>query len=213
MNELTEKQTLILELKRDGKTNKDIAGAVGCSENVVRKQLTTIYRKLGIKGGQDDLSKRSLTELYRPEQAATFIDKATDPFGKVAKAMQESGLPASTCEALLRRLRARYRQVSATVRELKTAELIRMLNDRIVLALEYMDEKVVAEASFRDLSLGTSAMIEKRNLLRGEPTIAVDFTTHKRIAELMPLFLAEARRRGMVIDGDSKPIPNDDGKW
>lgn len=207
MSELTEKQTLILTLKREGKTSKEIASTLGCSPNVIRNALNSIYAKLGMKGGlhREAISKEStpnLTEVRQPEQAAAFIDAVTDPFAKIAQAMRETGLPQSTAEALLRRLRVRYRPVNAALRDLKTADLIRMLNEKITLALEYMDEKIIAEASFRDLSLGTSAMIEKRNLLKGEATVVVDFNQRKKLNELMPAFLAEARRRGLTLEGN-----------
>lgn len=212
MSELTENQTLILTLKREGKTSKEIAATLGCSPNVIRNALNKIYAKIGMKGGlhRAAISKEStsnLTELKRPEQAAAFIDAVTDPFARIAQAMRETGLPPSTAEALLRRLRTRYRPVNAALRDLKTADLIRMLNERITLALEYIDEKVIAEASFRDLSLGTSALIEKRNLLRGEPTVVVDFNQRKKLNELMPAMIAEARRRGLTLEGNYRVEP------
>ncbi len=210
IDNLTEKQRTIFDLKGSHKTNKEIGAATGCSENVVRKQLTTIYRKLGIKGGRDDLSKRSLTELHRPEQAVVLIDAATDPlgkYGKIAEAIRECGLPPSTGEAFLRRLRTRYAPVTRAAKEFKTRDIVSRIDEKLELTFEFMDEKVIGEASFRDLAMGSSALIEKRQLLRGEPTLVIDFTTHKKVAELMPLFLAEARRRGLVIDGESRPSP------
>lgn len=208
---LTERESLILTLKREGKTSKVIAATLGCSHNVIRNALNGIYTKIGMKGGlhRAAISKEStsnLTELKRPEQAAAFIDAVTDPFAKIALAMRDCGLPESTCEALLRRLRTRYRPVNAALRDLKTADLIRMLNERITLALQYIDEKVIAEASFRDLSLGTSAMIEKRNLLRGEPTQVFDFNLRQKLEVLLPAAIAEARRRGIPIEGDTRVV-------
>lgn len=201
MSNLTEKQRQILELKRAGRTNKDIASALDCSENVVRKQLTSIYRKLGTKGGSTELSRRSLTEQVKPERAAALIDAATDPFASIARALKESGLPVSTGEAFLRRLRVRYGKPVQLARELKTADLIRKLNERIDLALEYMDENVIAQATYRDLAMGTSALIEKRQLLSGEPTQILSDHERKKLHELLPLAIAEAQRRGLTIPG------------
>lgn len=204
METLAPKQAKIWELKQTGKTNKEIAAAIGCSENVVRKQLTTIYRKLGIKGGRDDLSKRSLTELHRPEQAAALIDAATDPlgkYGKIVQAMREYGLPPSTGEAFLRRLRTRYAPVTRAAKEFKTRDIVSRIDEKLELAFEYMDEKVIGEASFRDLAMSSSALIEKRQLLLGEPTVVIDFNSRKKLNELLPAMIAEARRRGLTIDG------------
>lgn len=203
---LTAKQTQILELKRAGRINRDIGFEMGCSENVIRKQLTSIYRKLGTKGGTPELSKRTLTEQVKPEQAAALMDTATDPFANIARAIEESGLPVSTGEAFLRRLRTRYGKVPLVVRDLKTADLIRKINERIDLALEYMDENVVASASYRDLAMGTSALIEKRQLLSGAPTQIISDHERKTLHESLPLLLAEMQRRGITIDGECKPI-------
>jgi len=211
VSRLTDKQHRILELKRAGRINKDIAFELGCSENVIKKQLTSIYKKQGTKGGTSELSKPTLTEQARPEQAAALMDAATDPFANIAKAIRESGLPQSTGEAFLRRLRVRYGKVPQLVRELKTADLIRKINERIDLALEYMDEKVIAEASFRDLAMGTSALLEKRQLLKGEPTVILSDLERKKLHELMPLLIAETQRRGLhipstPIEGECKPV-------
>lgn len=203
MKKLTEKQTKILELKRAGKRNGEIASLIGCSDNVIRKQLTSIYRKLDMKGGVQESSKHNATEVAKPGRAAKLLDGATDPFANIAKAIRESGLPTSTGEAFLRRLRARYGKVLQVARDLKTADIIRKLNERIDLALEYMDEKVVAEASFRDLAMGTSALLEKRQLLRGEPTQILSDHERRRLQDLLPALVTEAKRRGITIEGEA----------
>jgi len=204
MESLAPKQAEIWTLKQAGKTNKEIATVVDCSENVVRKQLTTIYRKIGIKGGRDELSKRSLTEIHRPEQAAVLIDAATDPLGKygrIAEAIRECGLPPSTGEAFLRRLRTRYAPVARAAKEFKTRDIVSRIDEKLELAFEYMDEKVIGEASFRDLAMSSSALIEKRQLLLGEPTQVVDFNSRLKLNELLPAMIAEARRRNITIEG------------
>lgn len=206
MEKLTEKQSIILALKKAGKTNPEIGSALGCSANVVRKQLTTIYKKLGISGGTPEVSKQRTTEFAKPEQAAVLVDAASDPFADITRAIKESGLPVSTGEAFLRRLRMRHGKVIQVSKDLKTQDLLRMLNQRIELALEYMDEKVISEASFRDLAMGTTAMIEKRALLRGEPTQILSDHERKRLHELLPIVIAEAQRRGLDIAGESRII-------
>ena len=209
MKTLPPQQARIWELKQAGKTNKAIAAAVECSENVVRKQLTTIYRKLGIKGGRDDLS-RSMTEVRRPEQAAALIDAATDPFANIVDAIRASGLPESTGHALLRRLRAKFHLAGDQIRALKTNDMIQLLSERIALGLQFLDEKAAADASWRDLCTGLSALIEKKNLLEGKPTAVYDYNTKRKLEVMMPEFLAEARRRGITVEGEfTRIVAND----
>lgn len=50
---LTERQELILELIQEGKTNANIAHAMGYSESLIRQESIAIYRKLGIEGRKD----------------------------------------------------------------------------------------------------------------------------------------------------------------
>lgn len=201
---LTVKQARIWALRGEGKRAREIAVAVGVSLSVVRKQLWAVRQKLGIaRGAKSALKGRPPTEATDPEKAAAVLDGASEPEGlkKVAVAMREAGLPEAVQAALLRRLRIRYFGVVSEVRNLKTQELLDLLGRKLHLALSYMDDKVIAEASFRDLALGSTAMIEKRQLLRGEPTQIVSDLERKRLAELTPLLIAEALRRGITYDG------------
>ena len=46
---LTEKEKHILELVSEGRTNREIARALGVSEQVVKGRLTTVFLKLGVR--------------------------------------------------------------------------------------------------------------------------------------------------------------------
>ena len=205
-NALTEKQQRIWDMTRpvheggEGKTHKETAAILGISAPVVSKTLQACYRKKKVK------PKPAGAEHKDPEKAAAVIDAATTPdaefkLGKVREAFREAGLPIATAEALIKRLRVKYYGAVTAVRNLKTQEILDLLGQKIHLALQYMDDKVMSEASFRDLALGTTAMIEKRQLLRGEPTQIVSDHERAKIHELVPALLAEAQRRGLTIEG------------
>ena len=49
---LSERQTKILDLLKTGKTNKEIADAIGYSESLVRHETMIIYKKLRVSGRQ-----------------------------------------------------------------------------------------------------------------------------------------------------------------
>jgi hypothetical protein len=101
----------------------------------------------------------------------------------------------------MRRIRQKYFGVVEATRSLKSGEIVDALNHRIDLALRYMDDKTMSEASFRDLALGTTAMIEKRQLLRGEPTSIISDADRMKLHELLPRAIAEAQRRGLTTEG------------
>ena len=198
---LTAKQAMINGFREAGKTRVQIAAELGISENVVSKTISTINKKLGITAPSPQIGMPM--EFRNPEKAAALIDAATEPpeLMRVRQAMEAAGLPQTVSTRLLHRLKVKYFGALTEIRNLKTQEILDMLGKKIHLALTYMDDKVMAEASFRDLALGSTAMIEKRSLLRGEPTQIVSDHERKKLVELMPLLLAEAQRRGVTIPG------------
>lgn len=206
---LTEKQQAVWDLTRpvseggQGKTRAEAAAILGISAPVVSKTIQVCYRKKGVKRVAGQMQS---VEVKNPEKAAALIDIATNPelelkFGKLSDAMREAGLPPAASQAIIRRLRTKFYGAVTAVRNLKTQEILDMLGQKIHLALTYMDDKVMGEASFRDLALGTTAMIEKRQLLRGEPTQIVSDAERAKLHELLPLAIAEARRRGLTLEG------------
>lgn len=206
---LTEKQQAVWDLTRPcseggaGKTRKEAAAILGISAPVVSKTLQACYKKKGIKRVRGELRA---AEVRKPELAAAVIDAATNPdvelkLGKLREAYREAGLPLATAEALIKRIRVKFFGAVSATRNLKTQEVLDLLGNKIHLALQYMDDKVMSEASFRDLALGTTAMIEKRQLLRGEPTQIISDAERAKLHELLPLAIAEAQRRGLTVEG------------
>jgi DNA-binding NarL/FixJ family response regulator len=53
--ELTSRQQEVLELLVQGKSNREIAEALGLSENTVKVHLVTIYRVLGVSSRNEAL--------------------------------------------------------------------------------------------------------------------------------------------------------------
>lgn len=210
---LTAKQQRIYDLKVDGKTRQEIAAEVGISVPVVSKTLVTCYRKLGIKPGESPM--QNATEFRNPEVAAGALLAASDPWidrkkeaiDAINKQLQAAGLPGKVSEALVRRLASKYAGAVYAAKELRTAEILEMLGKKIDLCAFYLDDKVMGEASARDIMLGMSALIEKRNLLRGEPTQIISDRDRMKLNELMPALLAEAKRREAVtVDGNTGEV-------
>jgi hypothetical protein len=200
---LTEKQQRAYDLKKEGKTYNEIASIEGVSHSVICKRLRVAYKKLGLPSrdvGQKALPPTSGVEYRDPEAAAAMIDAASDPLAKVKDALAACGLPERVSDAMLKRLRVKFFGAVHEVRALKTQEITRMLEEKIDMVRYYLDDKVMAEASARDLMLGLGVMIEKRALLRGEPTQIVSDHERKKLNELVPLLIAEAQRRGRTID-------------
>ncbi len=207
----TAKQQQAYDLRQAGKSRAEGAAIMGISKPVYSKTLQAAYRKLGIKfRGEPGSVTAKNTEIKNPELAAAAIEAAADPVAETQKAALErvnlqlkaAGLPDRVSDALLRRLRVKYADAVFASRELRTNEILEMLGKKIDLAAFYLDDKVMSEASARDIMLGLGVMIEKRNLLRGEPTAIISDHERKKLHELLPALLEEGRRRGaLTVEG------------
>lgn len=204
---LTLKQQAVYDMKVDGKSRREIAHILGISEPVVSKTLQAARKKLGLV--KQRLVAPQGIEYKNPEIAAAAIEAASDPsapslteaINRVNATLKASGLPDKVSERLIRRLRVKYADAITATRELKTNEILQMLGNKIDLAAFYLDDKVMAEASARDIMLGLGVLIEKRNLLRGEPTQIISDHERKKLHELLPALIAESQRRGITVDG------------
>ncbi len=74
--------------------------------------------------------------------------------------------------------------------------------DKAIAAIQYQQSlpEVVATASFRDLSSSLGILIDRRQLLKGEPTAITRFQDIRKLDELAELLNAEMQRRGKMID-------------
>lgn len=212
---LTEKQQRVWDMRRpvaeggQGKSRAEIAAELGISKPVVSKTLQAIYKKLGLSRGKSKTTILETPEIKRPEATAAALVAASDPWSETKKEaiervnamLKAEGIPDKVSEALVRRLKVKYAGAVYAAKELRTGEILEMLGKKIDLCAFYLDDKVLSEASARDIMLGMSALIEKRNLLRGEPTQIVSDAERAKLHELVPLLIQEAKRRGLTVEG------------
>jgi DNA-binding CsgD family transcriptional regulator len=151
---LTAKQQQAYDLRMAGKTREEGARIMGISKPVYSKTLQAAYKKLGISHRKNGDVNSNAIEIKDPERAAAVIDAATEPDAKlesISKVFRDYGLPQAVSAALLRRIRQKYYGVVEATRSLKSGEIVDALNHKIDLALRYMDDNTMAQASFRDL--------------------------------------------------------------
>lgn len=203
MKSLTAKQQAIWDLRESGKTYKEIAAELGISYRVVHRTIFACKGKLGQRNspGERDREGHKALQVRDPELAAAAIDAMTDPLHKVKEALVLAGLSNAVSDSVLRRLKVKFFGAVMEVKALKTQEIVRVIEEKLDMIRFYLDDKVMAEASARDLMLGMGVLVEKRQLLRGEPTQIISDLERKRLHELLPLAIAEAQRRGLIIPG------------
>lgn len=194
-----------------------IAAALGISVSVVTKTSNVVRKKLGLTDGAEKKAEVRRIESLDPDGAAALIDALSDPllkrvnerWSKIGQAYADAGLPPQAAAALHRRMMVKYAGATSELKALKADELIRMLGDKTHLALSYLDDKVLSEASARDIGMTVGILIEKRQLLKGEPTAIISDHERAKLHELLPLLVEEGRRRSIAIDGIAVRVAND----
>ena len=200
---LTAKQSMIWSMKESGKTRAEIANELGISIPVVTKTCGVIRKKLGLtpenRGGSQKamgtaLGVKGETPVLEPGQIEHAVDE-------VNQTMKRVGLPERIREGLVRRLKVKHGGVESPVKPITDEELKRSHREKLSLIHSYMDDKVVSEASLRDLATASAQLTEKLQLLEGKPTQIMSDLERKSLLELMPFLIAEAQRRGVTYDG------------
>ena len=144
----------------------------------------------------DDIALDALGD----ETIAGLIDWATEPYGTFIKAAEDLGLAPQVVKRMMERIKSKYQPVLGPLQDVKTKDLVALLEDRAHRALLYLDDQALAKASAKDLAIIAGITIEKRNLLRGEPTQILSVEERHTLNELIPLIVAEGERRNMTID-------------
>jgi len=91
-------------------------------------------------------------------------------------------------------------------KRLDTAVFLGELEKKLWAALAAMDTSVIARASARDLSQMVSMLIERRALLRNEPTSIIRTDNRASLDKVAGLLVQEAKRRGIVLEGNFKEV-------
>lgn len=150
------------------------------------------------------------------ETAARVLEVVGDPSyeQRLTDLARDCGLPKSTMAGLIKRLKTRHLPVVEELKKVTTKEFRELIDDRLRLALDYLDPYVMAAASAKDIAIIVGIMVEKRQLLAGEPTAILSVEDRRSLNELAAVIHKEIKRREMVIDVtpvhiDEPPTPSD----
>lgn len=145
-------------------------------------------------------NKPITTEELAPHELADLLEAGAEPHKALIAAAKQVGLDEKVTKRMLDRVKAEFQPVLSEMRAVKTTEILKMLEDRAFRALEYMDDYALAKSSAKDLAVIAGIMLEKRALLRGEPTQILSVEDRQSMKELLPALLQEAQKRGMFVD-------------
>ena len=150
------------------------------------------------------------------ETAARVLEVVGDPLfeQRLTDLAKDCDLPQSTMKGLIKRLKTRHLPVVEELKKVTTKEFRELIDDRLHLALDYLDPYVMAAASARDIAIIVGIMVEKRQLLAGEPTAILSVEDRRSLNELAAVIHKEIKRREIIIDItpehiDEPPTPSD----
>lgn len=143
---------------------------------------------------------RTVNDLSPEEQANIVMGLANDPEGTMERIAKAEGMDWRVVRNFIKRLRTRATGTVEFARQLTARERIEKINERIDIALEFMDETAFAGADLKDIAIAFGILVEKRELLSGRPTQIFSFDERKQLKDLLGPALREAQRRGMVVD-------------
>ena len=89
---------------------------------------------------------------------------------------------------------------------LDTKYFLDQLEEKLAMTLESLTEAEIKKSSVRERVVAISAFVEKRALLRGEPTQIVTHEQRQKLNDLLPELIKEAKRRGITIEGKMKDV-------
>ena len=194
---LTEREAEVIRLRdEEGLAWREIAEKLGTTKGGANSS----YRTAKAKRNRKPRAFAQTVEVMKPKETAEVLDAATDPFATIKAAAKQCGFPESTLKQLMKRMEVRYAPLDAAIREVKDKQMVKLLEDRAHRCLTDMDDFAMAGAGVRDLAVSSGIMIDKAQLLRGEPTQITKITDMREIDEKLKAVHAEMERRGMLID-------------
>lgn len=138
---MTERAAEIIRLRDEERLPwPAIAKRFGTSKGSVNSS----YRHAKRQQGRQPTARGNSVEVKKPKESAAVLDVVTDPFATVAAAAKECGFPEATLKGLLKRMRTRYKPFDDALREVKKGEMIKLLEDRALRCVEYIDDFAMA---------------------------------------------------------------------
>ncbi len=154
------------------------------------------------------LAKSHSHEVMNPEKFAQALLELTNPHAiKASKIAVDCGMHRTAALALGRKLEKSYRPLAAHIKDVKTAELKALTASGAKAALEAFmakaDDGSLMDESPKNLAIAAAVLIDKRQLLSGEPTVILLREDRKHLEELAHEITMEMSKRHLTMETDS----------
>jgi len=148
----------------------------------------------------------SFAVMMIPSEIIAETQRMAPESRAIRELVVRGGAPAKLADEVTRRIKAVNGKEESIPDLLDTKYFLGLIEDRLARALLMLDDVKMATASPRELTSAVSVLTEKRALLRGEPTQRITHEQRTKLNELLPVLIAEARRRGLTIDGKAEAL-------
>lgn len=207
------KQQASYDLRAQGKTWEEIGQTLGIVPQTARDRC-----QAAIKNGLQPILGRLWARAPAPnageptrvtrlkDGAGMFEDNRFDRL-KFIEMAASAGIPPRVASALAMRVEANFGPVKSEIKKLTLAEQVTATTAAAQLVLSHIDEVSIAGMDAKNLAIAYGVLVDKALILGGKPNVIIDFNVRQRIEILMPQMLAEARRRGITVDGTATLVP------
>ena len=110
------------------------------------------------------------------------------------------GVDPRAMERLVARLQGRSLSAKGGRLKLSDQELLALIDDGLARAFQFLDDFALGQATARDVAVTVGVLIDKRRLLRGEPTAITKLQDMRKLDDLVEIFRKEAERRRKLVD-------------
>lgn len=158
-----------------------------------------------------DLKPPRSLENINPEKFADFLVQfAEDPECNIAALGRRCGMSKQASHLIVKRLQTRYLPVLKEVEKVTTKTLLGKMDVALPLLLDKMgDEELINNSALREIAVSVGVLVEKRQLLLGEPTQIMTVEERRSMKELTPALIDEMKKRSLTVDVEFEDIPSD----
>ena len=98
------------------------------------------------------------------------------------------------------KIRDRYENSIRAIGKVDRARLIDRLWDFVDRIADSLTDEDIEDTSLKDRLIAMGVAIDKARLMAGEATVIMGSERRRKVEELLPAMVEEARRRGMILD-------------
>jgi DNA-binding CsgD family transcriptional regulator len=193
LSDLTPRQREAWELHLTGSTAHEIATQLGISDNRAYELVAAARRRLGLATSE----KVGIQEV---------IEAASPTIEEVRKLALEEGIEPQAVRGFVERMNRAGLGVPTDLREVTVPQLLKLMGDRALQLIESVDVNAIADAKLRDKMVAFGILVDKLQLLSGQPTQRLDISDRRKMDELVIAMVAEAKCRGIKFDPSGTPL-------